>query len=209
MEHGMNTDKGSIKFLLLFIFLPPFFCQLLGGSLLGQESSRRVKATAIQPATVKLTSATQPSAPLAINPFPLPNNHPTAEDLFRQNNDDVARKSWGCIKCHEGARDMHDKETVKLGCVDCHGGNADCQTKEGAHVAPLLPNAWPTSGNPVRSYALLNHESPEFVRFVNPGDLRIAHISCGICHEKEVLAVRKSMMTHGCMLWGAALYNNG
>ena len=25
----------------------------------------------------------------------------------------------------------------------------------------------------------------------------------------EVLEVRKSMMTHGCMLWGAALYNNG
>ena len=209
MEHGMNTDKGRLKLILLFIFLPPFSCHFFGGNLRAQESSRSVKSTVAKPATVKLTSATQPSAPLAINPFPLPSNHPTAEDLFRQNNDDVARKSWGCIKCHEGARDMHDKETVKLGCVDCHGGNADCQTKEGAHVAPLLPNAWPTSGNPVRSYALLNHESPEFVRFVNPGDLRIAHISCGSCHEKEVLAVRKSMMTHGCMLWGAALYNNG
>src|SRR5262249_40379901 len=26
---------------------------------------------------------------------------------------------------------------------------------------------------------------------------------------KEVLQNKKSMMTHGCMLWGAALYNNG
>ncbi len=26
---------------------------------------------------------------------------------------------------------------------------------------------------------------------------------------REVLEMRKSMMTHGCMLWGAALYNNG
>ncbi|MBC7854229.1 MAG: hypothetical protein IAF94_12410, partial [Pirellulaceae bacterium] len=186
MEHGMNTDKARTRFLLLFIFLPPLFCQLPGGTLRGQESSRRAKPAAAQSASVKLTSNTQPAVPLAINPFPLPSNHPTAEDLFRQNNDDVARKSWGCIKCHEGARDMHDKETVKLGCVDCHGGNADCETKEGAHVAPSLPNAWPTSGNPVRSYALLNHESPEFVRFVNPGDLRIAHNSCGSCHEKEV-----------------------
>src|SRR6202008_260616 len=44
-----------------------------------------------------------------------------------------------------------------------------------------------------------------------PGDLRVAHISCGTsgCHPKETLQVRKSMMTHGCMLWGAALYNNG
>ena len=24
-----------------------------------------------------------------------------------------------------------------------------------------------------------------------------------------MLEVRKGMMTHGCMLWGAALYNNG
>ena len=61
----------------------------------------------------------------------------------------------------------------------------------------------------MRTYTLLNHESPEFIRFVNPGDLRVAHISCGGCHAKEVLEVRKSMMTHGCMLWGAALYNNG
>ena len=43
-----------------------------------------------------------------------------------------------------------------------------------AHVWPRFPDAWGTSGNPVRSYTLLNHESPEFIRFVNPGDLRIA-----------------------------------
>ena len=56
---------------------------------------------------------------------------------------------------------------------------------------------------------MLNHESPEFIRFFNPGDLRVAATTCGGCHPKETLAVRKSMMTHGCMLWGAALYNNG
>jgi hypothetical protein len=76
-------------------------------------------------------------------------------------------------------------------------------------VKPCNPQGWPTSGNPVRSYTLLNHESPEFIRFVNPGDLRVAHIACGSCHQREVLEVKKSMMTHGCMLWGAALYNNG
>src|SRR5207302_7760725 len=67
------------------------------------------------------------------------------------------------------------------------------------------------SANPVRSYTLLNFETPDYVRFVNPGDLRINHISCGTtnCHPKIVGEARKSMMTHGCMLWGAALYNNG
>src|SRR5205809_886002 len=80
-----------------------------------------------------------------------------------------------------------------------------------AHVPPRYPQFWPTSANPVRSYALLNHESPEFVRFVNPGDLRVAHISCGTagCHPQEVQTNRKQIMTTGCMLWGAALYNNG
>ena len=80
-----------------------------------------------------------------------------------------------------------------------------------AHVWPRFPDAWGSSGNPVRSYTLLNHENPDFIRFVNPGDLRVAHLSCGTtsCHADQVLQVRKSMMTHGSMLWGAALFNNG
>ncbi len=63
----------------------------------------------------------------------------------------------------------------------------------------------------MRSYALLNQESPEFVRFRNPGDLRIADQSCGSasCHGAIVDKVRTSMMSHGAFLWGAALYNNG
>jgi hypothetical protein len=134
---------------------------------------------------------------------------PQDDDLFRQTDEDVRLKSFGCVNCHQGVVDMHDKETVKLGCVDCHGGDATCPTKEGAHIQPKFKDAWCTSANPVRSYTLLNHEDPAFVRFVNPGDLRVAELSCGKCHAREVLAVKKSMMTHGCMLWGAALYNNG
>jgi hypothetical protein len=46
---------------------------------------------------------------------------------------------------------------------------------------------------------------------VNPGDLRVAEKTCGSsgCHASEVGRVRTSMMSHGAMLWGAALYNNG
>lgn len=107
------------------------------------------------------------------------------------------------------ARRVDGKPIVRLGCTDCHGGNASAATAAEAHVHPCFPDAWPPSGNPIRSYTLLNHESPEFIRFFNPGDLRVAPITCGGCHPNETLAVRKSMMTHGCMLWGAALYNNG
>jgi hypothetical protein len=132
-------------------------------------------------------------------------------DLFKQTTAQAAAKSSGCIVCHQTACDPHYKETVHLGCCDCHGGDATAATKDLAHVAPRFADVWQTSANPVRTYTLLNHETPEFIRFVNPGDLRIAHLSCGTtsCHPKEVLQNRKSMMTTGCMLWGSALYNNG
>jgi hypothetical protein len=134
---------------------------------------------------------------------------PLDAPLMRQTKDDAAFKSQGCVTCHTDVGDMHNKPSVKLGCTDCHGGDPCATTKEHAHVRPHFPDAWYSSANPVRSYALLNHEDPAFIRFVNPGDLRVAHIACGQCHGYEVLAVKKSMMTHGCMLWGAALYNNG
>jgi hypothetical protein len=153
--------------------------------------------------------ATDPNAP-----FPMPPEL-VGVKLIGQSTDDAARKSTGCVNCHQNTHDPHfdpkNKPTFNLGCTDCHGGCADTGDKAKAHVAPRYPQFWPTSGNPVRTYTLLNHESPEFIRFINPGDLRIAHISCGTagCHGAEVDQNRKSIMTTGCMLWGAALYNNG
>ncbi len=155
------------------------------------------------------------SALAADDPPALPASPPDAApeelSLLKQTEDQAAAKSAGCLCCHQNAHDPHGKETLHLGCTDCHGGDANAKDILTAHVQPRFPDAWKTSAKPVRSYTLLNHESPEFTRFVNPGDLRVAHISCGTvgCHATQVAQVRKSMMTHGCMLWGAALYNNG
>jgi len=127
-------------------------------------------------------------------------------------------KSFGCVTCHTAtdASSMHDSPSVVLGCTDCHGGNStikndDDLALERAHVRPLYPDTWhfPSSANPVRSYTLLNHESPEFIRFVNPSDYRVAKQACGACHQKIIDANIRSMMATGAMLWGGAAYNNG
>lgn len=133
-------------------------------------------------------------------------------DLIRQSMEDVARKSNGCLTCHNGVEKMHNtlaSRAVKLGCTDCHGGDARAKTIDGGHITPKYPEKWKSSRNPERSYTLLNEESREFIRFVNPGDLRVADEACGQCHATEVRNVRKSMMTTSTLLWGGAAYNNG
>jgi hypothetical protein len=133
-------------------------------------------------------------------------------------------KSAGCLDCHNGIEDMHNG-AINIGCTDCHGGDPSVRLAQAAakgsaayaeaenksHVHPRHPDEWPSSANPKRSYALLNQENPDFIRFVNPGDLRVANLSCGTsgCHGSDVHNVGKSMMTTGALLWGAALYNNG
>src|SRR6266516_3867685 len=133
----------------------------------------------------------------------------------------------GCVSCHAKIEPMHKygptgaldqlkdgKDAQGLGCTACHGGNPIAKTKDEAHVRPRFPKQWQRDGkytgaNPERTNALLEKESSDFVRFVNPGDLRMATKTCGECHNTETYAVARSMMTHGAMLWGAALYNNG
>ncbi len=82
---------------------------------------------------------------------------------------------------------------------------------EQAHVLPAYPDRWlyPASRNPEGSYSDLTAEAPEFVRFVNPGDLRIAEEACGACHLEIVKANQTSLMATSAMFWAGASYNNG
>ncbi len=139
----------------------------------------------------------------------------------------MEQASSGCVSCHvrSDAPTMHVTPAVRLGCADCHGGNpaiignpdlphddrAYVAAREKAHVLPRYPRSWnyPSSANPQRSYALLNREAPEFVRFVNPSDYRVARQACGACHMGEIEAAERSLMATGAMLWGGAAYNNG
>jgi len=131
-------------------------------------------------------------------------------NLIDQSPAAAAKKSRGCLECHAGGESMHASPNVVLGCTDCHGGNpTPGLMQRQAHVAPRNPVFWESSANPNDASVLLNHESREFIKFVNPGDLRVAEETCGPCHGDIVNNVSHSMMRHGAMLWGAALYNNG
>jgi len=119
----------------------------------------------------------------------------------------VAALDQNCVACHVDARDPHG--SLQMACVDCHGGDPTATTAEKAHPRPRHPEGWATAANPERTYTLLNDESPEWIRFVNPGDLRVANQVCGGCHAEHVLAVSKSVMTNAAPFWGMASYANG
>ncbi|THD66092.1 hypothetical protein [Phenylobacterium sp.] len=136
-------------------------------------------------------------------------------------------KSVGCESCHTAsdAPSMHKSTAVVLGCADCHGGDATVTAAAGlkkgspeyaalrdrAHVLPRYPKAWnfPSSAKPKQSYTLLNREAPEFVRFVNPSDYRVARESCGACHLELIQKAERSLMANGAMFLEGASYNNG
>src|SRR5271170_5333526 len=110
-----------------------------------------------------------------------------------QTKEEAHRKSAGCIECHQGTEEMHSSPYVVLGCVDCHGGDpTPGLTMRKAHVAPRNPVFWQSSAKPSDSSVLLNHESPEFIQFVNPSDLRVADRACGLCHGEVVRHVESS-----------------
>ncbi|MBV9072713.1 MAG: hypothetical protein JOZ10_03695 [Acidobacteria bacterium] len=147
--------------------------------------------------------------------------------LIRQTQEEADAKTRGCMSCHTtvDSQTMHEPGTVRLGCTDCHGGDASVMNsaskdsaeytanKYKAHVRARYREDERSSANPLRANfgARWLKESAEWIKFVNPGDNRISSETCGRagCHSEEVHQVRTSMMTHGAMLWEAALYNNG
>lgn len=134
-------------------------------------------------------------------------------------------KTSGCLSCHTTTdrHTMHANPGVVLGCTDCHGGNSSIKgggdpsspayraALDAAHVLPKNEKFWhyPSSANPQGSYAKLNQENPAYIRFINPGDLRVARDACGACHLPIIQAQERSLMATSAMLWGGASYNNG
>ena len=135
---------------------------------------------------------------------------PSLPDLRGQAKEVAEQRSTGCLSCHAGSSDPHkDELAVHLACVDCHGGDGLATALEDAHPRPRHPELWESAANPERSYNELLDEDPAWIRFVNPGDLRVADHTCGACHDEEVHRVHKSIMTNASHFWGVASYANG
>jgi len=115
--------------------------------------------------------------------------------------DTVARPDNGsCGICHETIEEMHPFSPVT--CVQCHGGNPTETEIADAHVQPR-------SRLPTDERVLGQSFDPAYLRFLDPGNLRIAAQSCGPCHEKAVHNVRHSLHATTAGHLGDGLYENG
>jgi len=206
---GRNNNQARIKLIVLIAFVCLLFAAVWSNS---SFYDRHVSAQETKPA------AAAPSATPG-----------TAESVAAPAATPAGPKLEGCVQCHNNIEPMHrynstgdvfdkldeGKDAQGLTCTACHGGNPAATLQKDAHVRPKYPEEWGcdkngncSSRNPERSLTLLQKESREFVRFVNPGDFRVVSQSCGECHTDENRRSARSMMAHGAMLWGAALYNN-
>ncbi len=108
-----------------------------------------------------------------------------------------------CVGCHVGIEPMMPS-IADDSCVICHGGDRDGRTVEDAHVA--VPENWaavrgtvlpPAPDGYIRDFmpAQLDQLSVEYVRFINPGDMRAVDRTCGVCHSEIVETWTSSVMT--------------
>jgi hypothetical protein len=126
-------------------------------------------------------------------------------------NSESPREPQGCIEgCHDQIEDAHPWfGGPALSCTGCHGGDPIVTTREEAHVS--IPdglhgfNVLTLAG--VESFA----GGLEWLRFRNPGDLRIADLTCGKagCHPEHVEYVRRSIMATAAGIFDGALAQSG
>ncbi len=120
---------------------------------------------------------------------------------------DVRSDEVGCVGCHRPLSELGERHGIEdahpwfpLSCTDCHGGNPNAFTRAEAHVSSG------ESPQFIKNLAQdqLDQVDPDYLRFVNPGDLRVATVGCGSsnpanpglgCHQSIVDTTNLSVMT--------------
>lgn len=122
----------------------------------------------------------------------------------------VTRQGCEAASCHGPSGEASGIELAHpgspLSCTDCRGGDSQAVTAQAAHVAPAP--AWvaelPQPGY-LKNLAVqqLDDVADDYLRFINPGDLRVATQSCGSaspsaeggsCHQGLVDSTARSVM---------------
>jgi hypothetical protein len=142
---------------------------------------------------------------------------------------EVVTHRQNCGVCHAplnadgGIEEAHP--WLALSCVDCHGGQdwvcngtkgtgpggeptcsgAWVYEKERAHVSPGTGPRFVKNLSTEQLDAL----DPAYLRFVNPGDLRVVDQTCGRCHAEAVKKVLRSTMAHTAGEVAVARYRAG
>jgi hypothetical protein len=133
----------------------------------------------------------------------------------------VPASEAGCVGCHRPLNARGERSGIEdahpwhpLSCTDCHGGNASANTRDLAHVPPAFG---PTYLRDLASDGL-DFVSPDYLRFINPGDLRVASRGCGSlnpaargsgCHQSVVDATRLSAMNTSAGLYAPSRFLAG
>ena len=109
----------------------------------------------------------------------------------------------GCATCHSGIEDVHTPYVLPGRCTTCHGGDPTTTKKVAAHVA--IPQNWsvvrgnlpPAPDGFIKDFApdQLDRIDPDYLRFINPGDIRAAGAACGECHPSQVATMPNSVMS--------------
>lgn len=108
-----------------------------------------------------------------------------------------------CLSCHVGIEQAHGPIDARA-CVVCHGGDRTANSKEEAHV-PVPDNYLSVRGTGLPAAPegfikdmppnMLDQLDPAYVRFINPGDIRVVAQTCGVCHPEQVATMPNSIMT--------------
>ena len=109
----------------------------------------------------------------------------------------------GCLKCHRGIEHAHDP-IPPTECAICHGGDQSGADKATAHIP--VPDDWASirgDGLPPAPFGFIEDFAPDqldaidpaYLRFINPGDIRVVDDTCGTCHAEHARNMGSSVMT--------------
>lgn len=150
------------------------------------------------------------------------------------------RTGSSCMLCHNGSlhndysgpgmENPHPfPGAASLDCTVCHGGNGDAESHLAAHVPPppQIGNRSFQAGNALAyfnrrtlvgidkypDYTVdgVTYSALDYLRFVNPGDLRVteAGMGCGTCHAAHSDSVASSLLATSAGVLSGAMFAIG